>query len=676
MLRQLPKAQKDFRIDLVRDHKGHLDLLSTLEQINEATMFMDPDEKAAALQKTFGDEGSRGLIPLLLKLKELKKAQEDVRDSSKGIIDENFTNYLRTSAAQLRIMSANIEIATNKLGAHFLPILNSAGPQLSKLIDKLGNWTAANPEIVKGIGAVALSLIGLKAASAVLKPVSGLAKGGIGLARSFLGGGKAAYHRMRGRGAGAGAGKARGAAKGRGIMSTIFGAKVMPVEVVNWPGGFGGMDLDGRGKRRKGRSARERFKRRGKTSKLGRLGRMAGAMKNRTAGLVQRAVALAPKAATMAPAAAPLLSKASGLLPKAGGMAAKAAPAAGKAAASVTAKLVPKLVAKSAGKSLLKKIPILGALAGAGFAVDRAIRGDWLGAGGEVLSGLASTVPVIGTAASLAIDAGLMARDIAFQSGGTGEPPADQSRDGRPGQGQASAGGSPVRPTPTLPFNAMNAAWAAKQRLNAQVDATASGKKLVDTFASGIESKKQKPVSTVGRILKTVRSWLPFSDAKQGPLSQLTASGQALVHTFGAGMQAAGPGPLIKPLAAHLAAAQKYLSHQGIIARAHLQTGIRNVTSPTEGPAAWPQVLGPQDPSRSLSALIDELARATAPQISLDGGSINFKYSPTINGVAANQESIKKELDRDRRELERFIQRTLDQVFQKHQKLSMGNVNA
>ena len=80
-----------------------------------------------------------------------------------------------------------------------------------------------------------------------------------------------------------------------------------------------------------------------------------------------------------------------------------------------------KAVAKGLGKFGLKKIPVLGAVAGAGFAAERAMKGDLLGAGGELLSGIASIVPGIGTAVSTGIDAGLMARDAGltpFANGG------------------------------------------------------------------------------------------------------------------------------------------------------------------------------------------------------------------------------------------------------------------
>lgn len=71
-----------------------------------------------------------------------------------------------------------------------------------------------------------------------------------------------------------------------------------------------------------------------------------------------------------------------------------------------------KLLGKAVGKSLLKKIPIIGALAGIGFGAHRVIKDkDWVGGFGELASGLVSTLPVFGTAASLGIDGWLAKRD-------------------------------------------------------------------------------------------------------------------------------------------------------------------------------------------------------------------------------------------------------------------------
>ena len=62
-------------------------------------------------------------------------------------------------------------------------------------------------------------------------------------------------------------------------------------------------------------------------------------------------------------------------------------------------------------KTILKKIPLVGTVVGAGLGVNRLLDGDLVGALGEVASGLVSNVPLIGTAGSLFIDGALAARD-------------------------------------------------------------------------------------------------------------------------------------------------------------------------------------------------------------------------------------------------------------------------
>jgi GH24 family phage-related lysozyme (muramidase) len=79
-------------------------------------------------------------------------------------------------------------------------------------------------------------------------------------------------------------------------------------------------------------------------------------------------------------------------------------------------KEVGKEVAKVGGKSLAKKIPLLGLGAAAAFAVDRVLDGDVVGAGMEVASGILGTVGPLtfgaGTAASFGVDAAIAIRDI------------------------------------------------------------------------------------------------------------------------------------------------------------------------------------------------------------------------------------------------------------------------
>jgi hypothetical protein len=85
---------------------------------------------------------------------------------------------------------------------------------------------------------------------------------------------------------------------------------------------------------------------------------------------------------------------------------------AAKTAGKVGTKTVAKVGAKAVGKSLLKKIPVVGLLAGVGFGLSRLMDGDYTGAAMELASGAAGTIPGIGTAASVGIDTALAAKDM------------------------------------------------------------------------------------------------------------------------------------------------------------------------------------------------------------------------------------------------------------------------
>lgn len=106
--------------------------------------------------------------------------------------------------------------------------------------------------------------------------------------------------------------------------------------------------------------------------------------------------------------------------------------AAAKAAQRYGGKIASKLGVKAAGgaiaKSLAKKVPVLGLGVGALFAAKRALEGDLVGAGLELASGAASTVPGIGTAGSIGLDATLAARDagmVPFAKGGIVDGPVN-----------------------------------------------------------------------------------------------------------------------------------------------------------------------------------------------------------------------------------------------------------
>ena len=81
--------------------------------------------------------------------------------------------------------------------------------------------------------------------------------------------------------------------------------------------------------------------------------------------------------------------------------------------------LIAKL-AGTAGKFLLKglkRLPLIGTLIGLGFAISRIMKGDFIGGALDIASAIAASVPVVGTALSIAIDLFSAYRDT--QTGGS-----------------------------------------------------------------------------------------------------------------------------------------------------------------------------------------------------------------------------------------------------------------
>ncbi len=73
------------------------------------------------------------------------------------------------------------------------------------------------------------------------------------------------------------------------------------------------------------------------------------------------------------------------------------------------------------------------------------------------------------------------------------------------------------------------------------IDLSACGAAIINTIRAGIMASIESLKATVGQALAGVRNLLPFSDAKEGPLSALTASGRAIMTTLATGVTAAGP---------------------------------------------------------------------------------------------------------------------------------------
>jgi hypothetical protein len=75
------------------------------------------------------------------------------------------------------------------------------------------------------------------------------------------------------------------------------------------------------------------------------------------------------------------------------------------------------------------------------------------------------------------------------------------------------------------------------------VSAFESGRAFMAAVGEGIKSAVSAPYQAAKSALSFVRNLLPFSDAKEGPLADLTRSGAALVQTLAGGINKAASAP-------------------------------------------------------------------------------------------------------------------------------------
>ena len=85
------------------------------------------------------------------------------------------------------------------------------------------------------------------------------------------------------------------------------------------------------------------------------------------------------------------------------------------------------------------------------------------------------------------------------------------------------------------------------------IDLFAQGQAMLQSFIDGFMSKVGELQGAVTGALSDLRDLLPFSDAKEGPLADLTASGQSIVDTLAAGIRQAGGDVLDRALQVELA---------------------------------------------------------------------------------------------------------------------------
>ena len=140
-----------------------------------------------------------------------------------------------------------------------------------------------------------------------------------------------------------------------------------------------------------------------------------------------------------------------------------------------------------------------------------------------------------------------------------------------------------------------------------EIDLYDVGRAILQTLIDGVLSMVDAVRESVSGVLDGVRSLLPSSDAKEGPLSRLTASGQALVTTFQAGVDRAGP--LIPEIGEDALPRLEGMADLAMLVRPHVDALPEMVARVAPDVAVLPDVVARVAPE--VAALPDMVARVS-----------------------------------------------------------------
>ena len=592
VLRQLPDAAEKLGFSAVRGSDGSLDLAASLAELRERLPPEDEvDARARAIQNLFGDEGAKGLGPLLENLDQYREGI-DAAGASEGTFESAYGEISETSSAKWQMAKQNIEQVGTALADALLPTVGFASDILRRAAGFVASLAQRFPWLAAAVGSVAIAFVGFVAGRLVFSYLRSLSKDVGEAIRAF-----------------------RRFAK----QLTLTNIKTKALAVGGALRRFGTSVMD---TARTGRQALVRFGRQltltnlrmralavgGAVKKFGSalVGLASGGIKAAIAGLralgaaiaanpiglIITAVVLAaaliwkywePIKAFFARLFAPLVEFARPIFAWIGG---KVSAVAGwilarlRPVGAFFRRLFAPLVefarpifawisakvSAVAGWILARLRPVAafyGRVFGAVLEFLRPVFA-WIGAKIAAIVGWArKALGVVGPAFAvllgpigLLIGAAVLLWKFwepikGFFAGLWNGIAAGASAAfgflGRVWEGVKSAF-SGLR---SVVQGAVGAVFSWLENFSlADI-----GKNLLSTLGDGILAAKDAVVEKVGAVFGAVRNLLPFSDAREGPFARLTTSGAAILGTVGEGVRRAGPGPLRRPLQSALGAA-------------------------------------------------------------------------------------------------------------------------
>lgn len=170
------QAFKSLRLDSKQLAAGmQKDAKATMLEVLQRISDVDKTKQAGLLTQLFGRESIGAIAPLITRLDLLKKNLGMVADETQyaGSMQKEYEARAATTANNIQLLKNQFKAAAINLGSIFLPAINDTLAVISPFASMLGDLIRDNPQLIKSIAMVGVSLIGMKlAVFGVTKAVS------------------------------------------------------------------------------------------------------------------------------------------------------------------------------------------------------------------------------------------------------------------------------------------------------------------------------------------------------------------------------------------------------------------------------------------------------------------------------------------------------------------------
>ena len=142
--------------------------LTALIALAESLQTLPEGGDAELVAKIFGDKQVLEFIrPMLANMDEYRRIREAAMNAQ-GTVEEDYARRLKTAEANADRWRATIANLNISIGQTLLPLVTQLTNQLIPIIDKIGAWADAHPQLTSAIIATTAALIGFKAAATAL----------------------------------------------------------------------------------------------------------------------------------------------------------------------------------------------------------------------------------------------------------------------------------------------------------------------------------------------------------------------------------------------------------------------------------------------------------------------------------------------------------------------------